>query len=344
MMRHDPRFVTFFSAYLNEIAKFDLQNAFLEEEKQDQLFRMFAHVSLTRDPRAVRDMVPEEVWANTPPDPDIVALEEERATLKQGQYRIDGLEHEGRIRELTEEIRTKRAERERRIIKGYREYYFYQRPTWDIEAQARGEVEEDIVEPTIDLAIPERARLAQILCCQPDSWTAEETIQRRIEAIGLWVALCDKKETGNRAHARLGTQIGQSSKPESHQPAVAQREPEPGPGLFPLLLEPRQCPDCIGDEQLPLEERTFQWCRPPVRNDHFDDRHLMERERAQKHGEPIECRHPQCRDEKFKHLDHFRGHVKVVHGIVLRSTEQVNRRRLQKIRHRQLAGRKNLEN
>ena len=34
MMRQDPRFMTFQSAYLNENANFDLQNAFLEEEKE----------------------------------------------------------------------------------------------------------------------------------------------------------------------------------------------------------------------------------------------------------------------------------------------------------------------
>ncbi|KAK7211891.1 hypothetical protein V2G26_019069 [Clonostachys chloroleuca] len=45
MMRHDPQFATFHHAYLNEIANFDLQNAFLEEEKQSQLFRLFAHNS-----------------------------------------------------------------------------------------------------------------------------------------------------------------------------------------------------------------------------------------------------------------------------------------------------------
>lgn len=33
MMRHEPGFKTFCSAYLNEIANFDLQNAFLEEER-----------------------------------------------------------------------------------------------------------------------------------------------------------------------------------------------------------------------------------------------------------------------------------------------------------------------
>ena len=65
---------TFQDAYLNQIANFDLQNAFLEEETEDQLFRLFAHVSLTRDPRAKKDMVPDKVWANYKPDPDIVAL------------------------------------------------------------------------------------------------------------------------------------------------------------------------------------------------------------------------------------------------------------------------------
>lgn len=60
-MRHNPSFKTFYNKYLNKIAEFDLQNAFLEEEKQSQLFRMFAHISLTHDPRAIRDIVLKEV-------------------------------------------------------------------------------------------------------------------------------------------------------------------------------------------------------------------------------------------------------------------------------------------
>lgn len=54
-------------------------------------------------------MVPDEVWANLEPDPNIVALETEREVLKRGQYRIQGNEDEAKIRELTDEIRTKRA-------------------------------------------------------------------------------------------------------------------------------------------------------------------------------------------------------------------------------------------
>ncbi|CAG9949488.1 unnamed protein product [Clonostachys rosea f. rosea IK726] len=143
LMRHDPQFVTFHHAYLNEIANFDIQNAFLEEEKETQLFRLFAHVSLTRDPRATSDMVPKEVWAGLAPDPNIQKLEQQRATLRQGNYQIEGHQDEKKIRKLTNEIRLKRAQRQKEVVKAYREHYFYHRPTWDIEMQARGEEEED---------------------------------------------------------------------------------------------------------------------------------------------------------------------------------------------------------
>jgi Protein of unknown function (DUF3435) len=334
MMRHEPGFKTFFSAYLNEIANFDLQNAFLEEEKQSQLFRMFAHVSLTRDPRAVRDMVPEKVWANQPPDPDIVKWEEERAVLKQGRYRIEGSEHEDRIRELTDKIRNRRTQNERRVVKEYREYYFYNRPTWDIEAQARGEMEEEYEQPAMNLVIPERARLANILCLQPDDWTEEELFQRRVEAIDLMVAFCDKKETGRTNRTQRPTRVEAYIKQESPGSDTSS-EPDLEPDPFPLLMEATQCPDCIGDEQLSVEARKFKWCRPPVLNDHFDDAHLARRETAAQRGEAIWCGHPKCRQEKFVHVDHFRSHVERVHGVSLRTSHQVAKRRQRQAERRE---------
>ncbi|KAK1482093.1 FluG domain-containing protein, partial [Colletotrichum abscissum] len=139
MMRHDPKFATFQGAYLNENVQFDLQNTFLEEETEEQMYKVFAHVSLTRDPRATRDMVPKEVWENLPPDPEIVELEQQRQELKGGQYRVQGEENEAEIRRLTEEIRTKRDQRDKSVVKEYLEYHLYNRPTWDIERQANGE-------------------------------------------------------------------------------------------------------------------------------------------------------------------------------------------------------------
>ncbi|KAI0526175.1 FluG domain-containing protein [Xylaria bambusicola] len=329
MMRHDPQFVTFHRAYLNEIANFDLQNAFLEEEKESQLFRLFAHVSLTRDPRATADMVPEEVWANLAPDPEIVELEEERARLKQGHYRIEGHKEEEKIQKLTNEIRIKRAQRDRQVVKEYREHYFYHRPTWDIERQARGEEEEEYVEPAVNVPIPERAKLAKILCHQPDDLTEDAILQQRIEVIDLIVALCDKRETVKRDRIQ---HRAKACPPVKIEPV----ETRLGPDDFPLLMHAAQCPDCIGDERLSLEERAFTYCRPNVMNDHFDSQHLVRREQAEQSGDKIRCEHPKCRSLKFKHIDDFRGHVYKVHGVALRSSEQVKQRRLRKARRRQM--------
>ncbi|KAL8398621.1 hypothetical protein RB596_005954 [Gaeumannomyces avenae] len=330
MMRHDPKFSTFHGAYLNERVKFDLQNTFLEEETEDQLYKLFAHVSITRDPRAKRDMVPDEVWANLPPDPEIVELEEQRTALKQGQYRIRGRKDEAKIRELTEKVKRRRAQRENMVVRDYREYYFYHRPTWDIARQALGEVEEEYEEPKVELDIPERARLAEIWCNQSDSWSDDEILHHRIEVIDLMVSLCNKRETRRRAHTRQRRQIESPIKQESPDP-----EPEPDP--FPLLMDPSQCPDCIGDGRLSTEERTFKFCRPAIRNDHFDDQHLEARKLAQGRGDPIRCEHPKCVDVKLKTLDHFRNHVMTVHNIALRPADQAKTRRCKKTKHRKMA-------
>ncbi|KAL8310445.1 hypothetical protein RB597_010330 [Gaeumannomyces tritici] len=330
MMRHDPKFSTFHGAYLNERVKFDLQNTFLEEETENQLYKLFAHVSITRDPRAKRDMVPAEVWANLLPDPEIVELEKQRAALKRGQYRIHGRENEKAVRVLTEEIKRKRAQREDRVVRQYREYYFYHRPTWDIERQALGEVEEEYEEPKVELDIPERARLAEIWCDQPNNWSDDEILRHRIEAIDLMVSLCNKRETRRRDHIRQRRQI---------EPPIKQKSPDlsPEPDSFPLLMDPNQCPDCIGDGRLSTEERTFTFSRPTIRNDHFDDQHLEAREFAQRRGDPIRCEHPKCVDVKLETLDHFRNHVMTVHKVALRPADQAETRRRKKTKHRKMA-------
>ncbi|OXV05933.1 hypothetical protein Egran_06299 [Elaphomyces granulatus] len=299
MMRHDPKWATFNSAYINEKVEFHLQNAFLEEPTEDGLIGMLSHIGLMRDPRASKNMVPDEVWENMPADPDIVELEAERAELKSGKHRIRGTDNEQRIRDLTKEIRTKRANRRKDIQREYRMDYFYNRPTWEIEEQAKGE-EEVYIKPTVKLCIPERAQLAKILCEQPKDLSSKKLLELRIEAADLMVALCDKRETVKRGPTRRTL-------------AVANKAPPGDP--FPLLMDRRQCPRCIGDEGLSYEERTFKYCRPSVMYDHFD------REHAQQLRTQISCNHPKCKGEApFQHLNHFKGHVQETHGIKLRSS------------------------
>lgn len=317
MMRHNPRWATFFNAYLNEEVEFHMQNAFLDEPTEDSLIGLFTHMSLTRDPRARRDMVPDSIWRDLPADPEIVELETRRAELKNGQYRIRGTEHEEEVRELTRKIQSLRVRRDKAIREQYRQYYFYHRPTWDIERQASSrddaDMEDDTDEdkpPPIDLHIPERARLAVILCFQPPNVDAEELYRLRIEAAALQTALCSKRETVKRKLIQRRTPTDIPIKEESP-------EESPEPDQFPLLMQKTQCPCCIGNESMLVPERTFSYSRPAKMNDHFDREHLR---KLKERDSQITCEHPKCKEQglKLENLNHFRNHVQRVHGIRLR--------------------------
>jgi uncharacterized protein DUF3435 len=309
MMRHDPKWATFNSAYINEKVEFHLQNAFLEEPTEDGLIGMLSHIGLMRDPRASKNMVPDEVWENMPPDPEIVQLETERAELKNGKHRIRGMDNEQRIRDLTKEIRTKQGKRSKDIQREYRMAYFYNRPTWEIEEQANGKEEENYIKPAIMLCIPERAKLAKILCEQPEDLSSKKLLELRIEAADLMVALCNKQETikrGERPHIR-------------QRPHVASLEIDPI-DPFPLIMNKAQCPDCIGNERLSMQERTFVYCRPAVRNDHWDREHLQGKQCAAQRGHMVSCDHPKCKGKvRLEHVNHYRNHVATVHKVKLRA-------------------------
>ncbi len=53
------------------------------------------------DPRATSDIVPDEVWEEMPPDPELQELELQRERLKAGQFRIHGRDDEKEIRDLS---------------------------------------------------------------------------------------------------------------------------------------------------------------------------------------------------------------------------------------------------
>ena len=108
---------------------------------------------------------------------------------KGGRHRIKDTENEQRIRELTKLIASKRAQREKAIQQEYRQDYFHNRPTWEIERQANGEEEEQYIEPAIDLHIPERAQLADIAGNQPEDLIPTELLELPIQVAELMVAL-----------------------------------------------------------------------------------------------------------------------------------------------------------
>ncbi len=101
-----------------------------------------------RDPRALVH-VPDNVLAALPPDPDIVALEQEREQLKAGAFRIQGTEIKAEVRRLTTAIGSARSRRRNIISEEFRADYFRRRPTEDIKRQNNGHEEEEYIEPVV---------------------------------------------------------------------------------------------------------------------------------------------------------------------------------------------------
>ncbi|KAH8981401.1 hypothetical protein EDB92DRAFT_1970196 [Lactarius akahatsu] len=192
IMRHNNHSNVFQDAYLNAHVLYDIQHAVLGEPLNTPVLDMLSHVGHTRDPRATSNMVPDEVWAQLPPDPEIIELERQRAALKGGEYRVRGKPYEDEVRRLTRLIASAKARWIKMIIAQYRTYYFQNRPTWDLQRQADGEAPVTTDDddgsggpsgrPWRDLQLADRARLPKLLCDQPDDLTPWEIRQRRIDA------------------------------------------------------------------------------------------------------------------------------------------------------------------
>jgi hypothetical protein len=172
---------------------FDVLSAVLERPSADGILRMLTHMSLMRDPRAPVH-VPDDVLVALPPDPNIVHLEQQRAQLKAGAYRIQGTEVEAEVRRLTAEIGSARTRRRNIISEEYRADYFRRRPTEDIERQNNGQQEEEYIEPVVEHQIPERTQLTELICSHIADISPRDIVKRRIHSAGLMLALCRRRE------------------------------------------------------------------------------------------------------------------------------------------------------
>jgi hypothetical protein len=303
-MRHNPNSGVYNGAYINERVGFDVLSAVLERPSADGILRMLTHMSLTRDPRAPVH-VPDDVLAALPPDPDIVALEQQREELKAGVYRIQGTEVEAEVRRLTAEIGSARARRQNILSEEYRADYFRRRPTEDIERQNSGQQEEEYVEPVVEHQIPERTQLAELICTRVTGITPQDIIILRIRSASLMVALCHRCEVPRRYRLQVTL---------PHRPLIKEGSPDLEP--FPLVLAKTQCPICIGDESKIYEERMRSFCRVSKMRDHVERIHLQGVNPEAK----FFCYHPVCKSRGLvlKDLRHFKNHVQTDHKVSLR--------------------------
>nr|ODN82566.1 hypothetical protein L203_05375 [Cryptococcus depauperatus CBS 7841] len=304
-MRHDPKWATFNSAYINELVEFHLQNAFLDEPTEDALIKMLSHIDVSRDPLASMDMVPDEIWAQLGPDPAVEELEQERERLKGGRYQYRSNKKSTQKGLRTWGNKSGRSEPSE--------------PGWSRGSTANGKKDGDFSDedscdsgrPDLDIDIPERRELARLLCHQPDTLTYDELLERRIQAGECMVALSSKRETARRDVIAQWESEDERLKSESPTSATAALSsstlsaiPAANPPSsvdqvlpedpYPVRLQARQCPWCVGDERISYKERTFLYCRVTVRNDHFDSQHLGHLQELLA-SDSLACNHSKCK-------------------------------------------------
>lgn len=166
-------------------------------------------------------------------------------------------------------------------IEEYRADYFRCQPTKHVEQQINGCEEEENSPPVIQHQLPERAELADLLCQNHTPILPEAVTKRRILSASLMQKLCSRREVSLRHRLRPA----ESAKlPMAKGPAHT----KPSPPAYPLVLEPTQCPICVGDISKTYEAPMGCFCRRSKMWDHVDRQHF-------KHIDPANttsCYHP----------------------------------------------------
>ncbi|KAF2194980.1 hypothetical protein K469DRAFT_698544 [Zopfia rhizophila CBS 207.26] len=305
-----------FQFYINPRVKCDVQAAYLDQPSDKALMKVLGNMSLTYDPLAPTGPTPEDARA-IQQHPKIVKLRQRRdaltAKIKQIRRRAgpcaDAEEEEELLQQKKEAeaaLRRKKKSLRDRAEKKARERYFMDNDTRELEEESDSLLNDKDKgkSTTITYALEERACIADMLCRSHGDLTEPGNLNQRIELIRTLTKLCSRRE------ARRRSTIPCSSG------AVVKQEDVAVLSSLPLECDPRQCLFCIGDERLPIPQRTFCWSRPAKMMDHIEDHHLKRFAPNAK----IPCPHPTCQKNGvvLDGVSHFKNHALSVHKIKLR--------------------------
>jgi hypothetical protein len=322
-MRHDPFTGVFNGAYINNMVRFNVQDAFLESEiSDDGLTRAFTHMSIRCNPGVPKEVPAEMMKSLLTADTDVVGLERQFKQLYariKGDYKFIRCAPKA-IRKQYEDVRksltnTKKSLKDE-IEKEFRKDYFFRVHNEMMKKQlhrqssnAAGDKEDDT--PLLQYQLNERNQLQRILCDFSKKQNQQDIVSRKISAINLMVALASRQEVQTRK-PRLALILKDTDKKESPAPASS-----PSPDEFPVVCAKTQCIICIGNERLSYEQRTRTFRRVAHMWDHVENVHL----RNQAADGAFVCYHPICKAEGLvlDNMIQFKSHVARTHGIELRA-------------------------
>ncbi|KAH6666137.1 hypothetical protein B0J14DRAFT_643409 [Halenospora varia] len=266
-----------FQAYMNERVQFDVQAAFLGRPSSDAAMKATSHGSRYIDPRAPTTL---DASCQQP-------LRTHPTVVKCRQLR-DSLSVEAR------RVKLRRGE-----VKKSRDEFFDTIDTDEIDKQldlSLLDLEEKHWKPkAVEHILPERKRVAELICERPADSTKEAALEHRILTIEALVALCRVREAQpqqTRAYDRTWGIMDEDT--------ATLVEPNP----LGMIYSSKQCPFCFKE-----------FCRPCKMREHAENQHL----KLYKVDELIPCPNPVCDKEGviLNGHEHFKNHAATVHDSFL---------------------------
>ncbi|KAL2364863.1 hypothetical protein RJZ56_002210 [Blastomyces dermatitidis] len=299
--------------YISMKVKRDVQSAYLGCPPKESIIRTVGRFSLTRDPRAPKELGSEHKEA-IEQDPQLIKLRNRHLSLKKLMERKYGSVSKARssdlhrqYTELGEEIKDKRQYLHREAFDRLREDFFATIDTIEIERQLLGlsfSNELQVEDPkNVQFVFKERKRLSQNLFRSSDCRVEDHTeiYARRVQTIQDWVSLCSLRE-GPRKRRAASADSGIDLAFDEIIDA----------DTFPALCPGTQCLFCLGDDQLPLSGRIYSFSRPDHLRRHVQDCHFRYLDATA----PLWCPHPSCL-ELLDGVQDFQGHALQVHNVYI---------------------------
>ncbi|OJD27699.1 hypothetical protein ACJ73_00909 [Blastomyces percursus] len=297
--------------YISMKVKRDVQSAYLGCPARESIIQAVGRFSLTRDPRAPKELSNEQKDA-IERDPRLIKLCGQQRSLhklierKHGSLsKAKGTELYHQYAELGDTIRAEKQALHREAFDGMGQEFFATIDTIEIERQLLGlPVSKKLKmddEDNVQFVFKERARLARNLFHSSDCRIEDqhELYVRRVQTVQDWVTLCSLRE-GSRKRKVSSTDFETDFAADGIIDA----------DTFPITCPGTQCLFCLGDSQLPHSAPMYSFSRPDHLRRHVQACHL-------RYLDPdalLWCPHPSCPDVVDGVKD-FQGHALLVHNV-----------------------------
>lgn len=247
-----------FQAYMNERVQFDVQAAFLGLPSADAALKATSHASRYIDPRAPTTL-PDSCQQPLRTHPTVVKCRQLRDSLSTEAKRIFGSVKNAAGTEIHEAysqacaaLQAVKINLRRGAMKKCRDDFFDTIDTDEIDKQLDLSLlnleEKDWKPEEVKHKVPERTRVAELICARPVDSTEEAALEHRILTVEALVALCPVREMQSQQKRNYDRTWGIS---DEDTETLAE------PDLPAMIYSSKQCPFCFKE-----------FCRPRKMREH----------------------------------------------------------------------------